>query len=166
MRYVERLLQDIEYVTLVKKQEEAEADRRFCRHGLSHFLDVARIAWIMCFEEAAEEHRMLDGWEKEQIYLTALLHDLGRLAERKEGIPHHQAGADLAKYFLKKIDWPLDKQQEILNAIQGHRGEEKLNNEFTNLIKKADNKSRNCFFCDMQEACNWNCERKNKTIQS
>ncbi len=109
---------------------------------------------------------MLDGWEKEQIYLTALLHDLGRLAERKEGIPHHQAGADLAKYFLKKIDWPLDKQQEILNAIQGHRGEEKLNNEFTNLIKKADNKSRNCFFCDMQEACNWNCERKNKTIQS
>lgn len=166
MEYVERLLQDLEYVTLVKKLEHAEADRKFCRHGLSHFLDVARLAWIMSLEQAAEEQTVPKDGKKEQIYLTALLHDLGRLEEMEKGIPHHQGGEKLAEYFLKKIGWPLEKRQEILDAIREHRGEEILRDDFTNLIKQADNDSRNCFFCDMQKECNWSQERKNETIHS
>ena len=29
---------------------EAEQDRQFCRHDMQHFLDVARIGWILCLE--------------------------------------------------------------------------------------------------------------------
>ncbi len=166
MRYVERLLQDLEYVTLVKKLEQAETDRKFCRHGLSHFLDVARLAWIMSLEQAAKEQKILKEWEKEQIYLTALLHDLGRLAEIEHGLPHHQAGTELAGYFLERVGWPLERRQRVLNAIQKHRGTEKLKDDFANMIKKADNDSRNCFFCDMYKECSWSCERRNETIHS
>lgn len=167
MRYVERLLGDREYLTLVRELEQAEGKRRFCRHGLSHFLDVARISWILVLEQ-----EMKDGAEesvdlpelKEQIYLTALLHDLGRLAELRQGIPHHQAGAELAEYFLTKLGYSGRKRQKILEAIQEHRGNKKLNHDFINIIKEADNRSRNCFFCQVQAECKWSRERQNQTI--
>lgn len=165
MKYTEKLLQDLEYLALVKKLEQAESDRRFCRHGLSHFLDVARIAWILTLEQMTEAAP--EQWleRKDQIYLTALLHDLGRLAQLEQGTPHHQAGAELAGYFLEKIACPVERRPAILEAIQGHRGKGKSKDDFTNKIKEADNYSRNCFFCEARPECKWSEERKNDTIR-
>lgn len=167
MKYTERLLQDTEYQALVKKLEQAESDRRFCRHGLSHFLDAARIAWILALEENAEGGKIPGGLseKKEQIYLTALLHDLGRIAQLEQGTPHHKAGAELAGYFLEKIGFPVERRREILSAIQEHRGEGKSRNDFINRFKKADNYSRNCFWCEARSECKWNEERKNDTVR-
>lgn len=281
MKYVDRLLQDTEYLELVYKLEQAETARIFCRHGLSHFLDVARIAWIMVLEQeipgnensgkqrSGESERETFGngsseksgnsgsrretfgnWDsaksenndrktfgdwvlvksenndretftnkgadrkwkenktaetlkeysgnlkalREKIYLTALLHDLGRLEEIELGTPHQEAGVRLAGKLLTGIGYPKEEQQDILTAILGHRGEkrenpmsdiseycgedrknpmsgipeysgeEKLNLNFINIIKEADNRSRNCFYCEAQAACKWRMERRNKTI--
>ena len=61
--------------------EEAEQKREFCRHQMPHLLDVARIAYILNLE------RQL-GIEKEVIYTAALLHDIGKFGQYRDGIPH------------------------------------------------------------------------------
>ena len=48
--------------------KEAERDRIFCKHGIEHLLDVARIAYIENLEQNC-------GVSKEGIYAAALLHD-------------------------------------------------------------------------------------------
>lgn len=178
MKYVDRLLKETDYLQIVGELEKTEADRVFCRHGLSHLLDVARIGWILALERGQEGKEKPREALKEKIYLTALLHDLGRLAEAEEGTPHHRAGAALAEKLLDEIQYPKEEQQDILAAISEHRGdqpvffgsgtkfvkEQELNKDFINLIKEADNRSRNCFFCSSQALCSWSKERRNQGI--
>ena len=58
-------------------------------------MDVARIAYIENLEAQL-------GLEKEDIYIAALLHDLGRVDEYESGIGHHIAGRKRARYFYRK----------------------------------------------------------------
>ncbi|TGY97672.1 HD domain-containing protein [Petralouisia muris] len=178
MKYVNRLLQETEYLQMIKELEQKEKERIFCGHGLSHALDVARIGWILALERGREGTKESGEAFKEKIYLTALLHDLGRLQEMKHGIPHHRAGAALAGELLEQIQYPRKERNDILEAVSGHRGEQqvipasdsecrieqKSNIDFINLIKEADNRSRNCFCCSVQEGCNWSEERRNQGI--
>ncbi len=157
MEYVRKLLQETDYLKQMKQLEELEKERRFCRHGLAHALDVARIAWIKVLEEQL-------CCEKEDVYLTALLHDIGRIREYQEKVPHHEAGVELAEEFLRMIDYPIEKRQRICLTIGEHREKNKLNDDFINIIKKADNSSRNCFCCEAAKECKWSMERKNQTI--
>lgn len=192
MKYVNRLLRETEYLQMIKELEQKEKERIFCGHGLSHALDVARIGWILALEQDQKKSVEPEESLKEKIYLTALLHDLGRLWEMKHGIPHHKAGAALAGELLEQIQYPQKERNDILEAVSGHRGEanamgetesghrgeqqvisasgsaewkdRKLNINFINLIQKADNRSRNCFCCSAQEGCNWSQERRNQGI--
>lgn len=157
MEYVKKLLQETDYLQQLKVLEELEAERRFCRHGLNHVLDVARIAWIQMLEKGM-------AYEKETVYLTALLHDMGRVREYQEGTPHHEAGIEIAEEYLSQIGYSREKCNLILEAIGQHREKEKLNDDFTNIIKEADTISRNCFFCEVTKECKWSRERKNTTI--
>ena len=65
--------------------EDAERDRIFCRHGMEHCLDVARILYIMVLERNLP-------YRKDMIYATALLHDIGRYEEYRGQVSHHEAG--------------------------------------------------------------------------
>lgn len=152
MERVNRLLADTEYKNLLEHLEKLEENRRFCRHGLEHLLSVARIAWIRNLEEGLN-------FEKEAVYLSALLHDLGRIEEYERGIPHHEAGRERAAYFLEKLQYPAGKQKEILEAVEGHRkreGEAGL----SVLLAKADKASRNCGYCKAYRECKWSREEK------
>lgn len=158
MEYVRKLLQETDYLLQLKKLEQLEAERVFCRHGLSHVLDVARIAWIQVLEKQMPV-------EKETVYLTALLHDMGRLREYQEGIPHHEAGTAMARDYLEQIGYPEEKQDMVLTAIGEHRNKDRASEDFVRIIQRADNQSRNCFFCEAAEACKWSEERKNTTVE-
>ena len=68
----------------MERLAEYEKDRIFCRHGIEHLLDVARIAYIENLEKNS-------GISKEIIYGAALLHDIGRYLQYTEGIPHEKA---------------------------------------------------------------------------
>ena len=59
------------YVQNMDKNRKAEADRIFCRHDVDHFMNVARLAYIFKLERNYEV-------SKEEIYATALLHDIGK----------------------------------------------------------------------------------------
>ena len=133
-----------------------EADRKFCRHTPEHFLDVARLAYI----HALESHASVS---KELIYCTALLHDIGRAEQYRSGIPHDEAGAQIAEQILQELSFDPSEIQEIASAIREHRNAAR-SDTLSSLIYDADKASRNCFSCPAEKECYWSAEKKNLTI--
>ena len=139
--------------------EAAEVDREFCRHGLSHLLDVARVAQLLNLERGL-------GLDRELIYAAALLHDLGRAAQYETGEPHDEAGTRIAREILEGLPAELafaeDECAAIFAAVRGHRGAATgAGGALTELICEADHRSRPCYACPVREDCYWPEERKN-----
>ncbi len=160
------------FIRCLKGIEGAEADRVFCRHGLSHLLDVARIAWILNLERGCGLHR-------DVVYAAALLHDIGRAAQYQTGEPHDEAGERVAAGILDALPEPLrfgaSERSAILRAVGHHRGPHAVREEsmcegatpvdvLAHLIKEADDRSRACYACAARDACYWPDERKNLSI--
>lgn len=158
MERVNRLLADGEYKELLERLEELERDRIFCHHGMEHLLAVARIAWIRNLEEDL-------GLEKEAVYLSALLHDLGRVDEYERGKPHHEAGRNRALYFLEKLGYPVEKREQILKAVEGHRRRETGEKGLASIVAEADKASRDCGYCKAYDDCRWSTEEKNHILE-
>ncbi|MBE6034001.1 HD domain-containing protein [Aminipila sp.] len=164
MKFVDKLIKNPVYIESLKEIEAAERERVFCCHGIAHFMDVARIAYIYNLEQEL-------GLEKEMIYLAALLHDIGRAEEYNTGVPHEQASKKLAVFILSELDYPREKFDLIIRAIENHRNREikelysdDPSEQLNVLINMADKQSRNCFFCSAYEMCNWSEDKKNKFI--
>ena len=136
--------------------EALEQTRYFCRHGLPHLLDVARMMWIAALERQLPLSR-------EVVYATALLHDLGRVEQIEAGIPHHQASAQLAARILPDAGFGEVEIAQIQAAIASHRSDGGENN-LGQLLYWADKKSRACWMCPAKDECNWPDEKKNWEI--
>lgn len=160
MERINRICRHPLWLENVSRICQLEKDRIFCRHDTVHFLDVARMAYI----ESLEKHMDIP---KELIYAAALLHDIGRAAQYEKGIPHDEAGAQLAKLILTDCGFHPDEQAQILSAITQHRNAEiKTSADLAGLIYRADKASRMCLFCSAEEQCNWEKEKKNLLIKS
>lgn len=134
-----------------------EKERKFCRHGMEHLLDVARIALILCKEKGVPV-------DPDVIYSAALLHDIGRGEEYRKGEPHNIAGERIAREILSRIGSDKDFTDDVLSLILSHRDKE--NPDKTAMIfYMADKKSRRCFDCASCSECNWAEEKKNKILE-
>ena len=142
----------------VKRIALLEQERVFCGHDVSHFMDVARLAYIENLEQGL-------GLSREVVYGAALLHDIGRYLQYEQGIPHDQGSRMLAEQILPDCGFSRAEQEEILDAVSGHRTEEtgELDN-LAGVIYRADKLSRMCLFCGEQSRCNWAEEKKNRKI--
>lgn len=139
----------------LRANERLEKDRVFCRHGLGHLLDVARIAYIEDLESGA-------GVPKEMIYAAALLHDIGRHLQYTEQTPHHEASARIAEKILPECGFTQEETAQILHAILSHRDRTaKEDGGLAGLIYRADKRSRCCFACPAEAECDWDREKKN-----
>jgi putative nucleotidyltransferase with HDIG domain len=134
----------------------AEKQRIFCHHQIEHLLDVARIMYI----NALENHLNIN---KEIIYATALLHDIGRAKAYKQGTDHAVESVNTAKEILTECDFPKEETEAILLAIAHHNDNAKADKLCT-LLRQADKISRNCFMCNAFDECNWSTEKKNKGV--
>ncbi len=142
-----------------EKNNAAEADRRFCRHSMVHFLDVARIGTIIALEEGIKVDR-------EWIYAAALLHDCGKHEQYENGTPHEQASARIAPEILKACGFNNEETGVIVTAISRHRDPEAAKEKNLNgILYRADKASRACFACDAEKDCNWKDGKKNLTIK-
>ena len=159
MERVNRILQNPRYGEYIDKIKAAEEERIFCCHNITHFLDVARIAALMNAEEQL-------GIDKELIYATALLHDIGRHVQYADGTPHEIASAKLAPEILRETGFTAWEQEEILRAIREHRNAEIAEERsLAGIIYRADKASRACFACDVEKLCDWKAEKKNLEIR-
>ena len=120
-------------------------------------MDVARICYIISLEENLNI-------DKDLIYVTALLHDLGRADEVDTGINHSILSQEIAQEILKDLDFDEKSKQRIISAIKHHRTNEKNDDRFIEIFYKADKLSRMCFRCPARSICNWPEEKKNKTV--
>lgn len=151
-----RIIEHPTFKKIMKELEDLERDRIFCRHGLEHLLAVARIGYI----DILENHREVS---KDIMYATALLHDLGRALQYKGQGDHHVVGAELAREVLKDCGYGEEEIRMICQAIAKH-GEESGEELLSQILYRADKKSRNCFLCAAYEECNWNENKKNRGI--
>ena len=152
------------YKAYIEKNHQAEANRRFCRHNMGHFLDVARIAMIL---NMTENYHIAENTEtaKDIIYGAALLHDVGRWMQYEEGIPHEKAGVILAEEILLDCGYGEDERLEILEAIGNHRNADvKHEKNLSGLLYRADKLSRACFACEAEAECDWKKDKKNLKI--
>lgn len=137
--------------------EEKEKDREFCKHGIEHLLSVARIAEIINLKENLNI-------DEELIYATSLLHDIGRSEEGN----HEEKGCEIAKRILSECGFADEEVYIITEAILEHRHNIEKSSKEVNImcdvLKRADHLSRNCFLCSAIDECNWDDDRKNKTI--
>lgn len=161
------------YILALESIEEAEKDRKFCRHNLAHFLDVARIMSIMNAEYGAF-------CAADEIYACALVHDIGRA---RGGRNHALSSAEFAKELLPSCGFLPEETERIASAVSAHGGRggaevcpapgageedkikaalEKAENPLGTLLVIADKLSRNCFNCAAEEECYW--EKKNGRI--
>lgn len=155
---INAILQNENYKIYLAKNEEKEKTREFCHHDLQHFLDVARIAYIINLEKSINIH-------KDIIYAAALLHDIGRWMQYEKGIPHEKASAELAADILKACGFNENEIKEIIAAILMHRKVSTDEKSLSYLIYRSDKLSRGCFNCKALSECNWSEEKKNHNIK-
>ena len=159
MRRVNQIYNHPVFQEKYRALQEAEKDRQFCKHTLEHFIDVARLMYIYVLEHEISA-------SKEIIYATALMHDIGRIDQIEKGVPHEQAGAALCDVILPECGFTKDEVDTIKTAIQHHRNmTDRARNPYDEMLYWADKKSRNCYACSAQEACNWDEEKMNLKIE-
>ena len=157
--------------------QRAEQGRIYCNHTMEHFLDVARICYILVLQDGADLPREL-------IYGAALLHDLGRYRQLADGTPHEVASAQLAEEILADCGFAEEEIKAVAEAILQHRhhGEAEPSGEYAavddakndagtverillgDYLYRADKMSRLCFCCEARESCKWSEEEKNMEI--
>ena len=125
-----------------------EVNRVFCKHGLEHLIDVARISYILSLESGAAASREL-------LYTAALLHDIGRWRQYEDGTPHEEASADLASRILADCGFNSAESELILEAILSHRTDDGEKPGFSGMIYRADKLSRLCMDCLAEDECDW-----------
>lgn len=157
MDRINQILSNALYQSALEKNEEAELERIFCKHGINHLLHVARIAYIIALEDKLP-------LAKDVIYGAALLHDIGRFMEYEGGPTHETASGQLAKEILEASGYSFDESRVIISAIEKHRQKSDEENSLNQLLYQADKLSRNCFLCKENARCNWSEDKKNKGI--
>lgn len=158
MERIDAILCNESYQKHIKKNLAAEENRIFCRHNMEHFLDVARIGWIINLEEQI-------GLDKEYIYAAALLHDIGRHVQYENSVPHELASAQLAPEILRACGFDEAESEEILEAIRNHRNVAVADRcDLSGVLYRADKASRACFACQACKLCDWSREKKNLRI--
>jgi uncharacterized protein len=155
---VNKILNNPKYKEYIKLNEAYETGRKFCRHDLVHFLDVARIAYILVLENKMNV-------DKEVVYATALLHDIGRWMQYRGDKSHEEGSADLAEDILNESGFDGSEKDLILDAVRNHRNENPGTVNFSSIFYSSDKLSRNCFDCAAAGECNWKEEKKNLTLK-
>lgn len=151
-----KILSHKDFKFKISQIEILEKNRIFCRHGLNHLIDTARICYILSLENGLNI-------PKDLIYATALIHDIGRYDEYINGKPHIEVSQDTIQ-ILKDCDYSTEEIQQIVHAIQKHQKHIDSTETLSDILYKADKLSRLCFNCNAQNECYWNDNKKNKTL--
>ncbi|MDD3027311.1 MAG: HD domain-containing protein [Erysipelotrichaceae bacterium] len=156
MERVDLIINHPDFIRIITKLKKVEKNREFCIHDLEHLLNVARIMMIKNLEENL-------GFEKEIIYATALLHDIGKLHQYKTKEKHAPYGAILAAGILRDCRFNEAETAMMAQAIKTHSDDE-ATNPLGELLRTSDKLSRNCFLCPARDKCNWDDKKKNKGV--
>lgn len=158
MQRIQEIIKHPLFLMHMEKNAESEKDRQFCRHDLSHALDVARISQLRNVEEGL----LL---EKELLYAAALLHDITKWQQYADKSPHNETAIAPATKILQETGFTKEEIDNICYAIYHHRKGTGEDNLYARLLFWADKRARACFFCEMGETCHRAQDLKNFTLE-
>lgn len=148
MARVNQLLDHEDYIKYMEKINGLEKERRFCKHGFEHGLNVARVAYAYVLEKGEIV------LSKEVVYAAAILHDIGRWVEYQTGEDHAEVSARLALPLLEVCRFSSEDIQVILQGIREHRRSPEENlSQLGEALALADDWSRDCRHCSAQTLC-------------
>ncbi len=145
------------FVATLRKIEESEQNRIFCRHEMTHFQMVFQ---LMRAKSQGEKWAV----SADILFACAYLHDIGRAEQYENATPHDIASLAYAKVILTDCGYTDDEVTAVLSAIAVHRREED-GAPHARQLYWADKKSRPCRECDASGACNWSEDKKNKCME-
>jgi len=145
------------FIKHMRQNATTEAGRAFCKHDLSHALDVARISYIQNLEADL-------GFSKEMIYAAALLHDITKWKQHLEGVPHNESAIEPATHILQDCGFSETEITAICEAILHHRDSVSDERSFPALLYRGDKLSRPCYACPVSADCKWDEDKQNQTI--
>jgi len=157
MERIEKLLSLPLYQQYLNKNQEKEKDRKFCIHDWQHFLDVARLTYILVLEGKEKDKLIEEAGSLEQVkelvYAAALCHDLGKWKQYETGEDHALVSAVLARALLLAANFSAEETSLICQAIEEHRTASNPKTVLGIYLKKADKLARLCRFCQAQDEC-------------
>ena len=154
MERISRVLGHPEFQNSMCAIHILEKERIFCRHGMEHLLDVARIAYIINLENGY-------GILKDVIYAMGLLHDVGKYLQYTDKIPHEISSAKMGRKILEDAGYTKEECDVICEAIYNHRSADALTKDvLSRILYQADKLSRACYACEASAECNWSEEKK------
>ncbi|MGI5921439.1 MAG: HD domain-containing protein [Syntrophomonadaceae bacterium] len=159
MKRVELLLKDRLYNEYINRNVSAETQNKFCRHDLPHHIDVARITYILVLEHNDLNYFVKESnlggklAAKEVIYTAGLMHDIGKWQEYKIGMDHALLGSRLVREILPRASFNANEIEQISRAVYEHRNISRDMSFLGERLHRADNLSRVCSQCDLQDKC-------------
>lgn len=170
------IINNPEFQDWIVANNQAEYGSEYCRHGLEHAFDVARIAYELWLDSKGNP------LAKDIVYAAALLHDIGywskfeNLHEEHDnddcdcGCHNHdhqkeeqetpaQVAAALAEDILFDAGYHPAVIAEIQKAILNMETEK--GEGLSVILRKANQLSRPCFLCPMRE----NCGKEHKNVR-
>jgi HD superfamily phosphodiesterase len=158
MKRIDAIVRDPLFQDSLTKIKKYEQDREFCKHTLQHFVDVARIAYILMLEsgqiqEFAGEAGIWPADAKEVIYAAGILHDIARWREYETGEDHAELGGEMAREVLERNGFDPLEIKVITHAIFEHREQSTEMSRLGELLLRADNLSRACHECSAKDKC-------------
>lgn len=152
----DNILKNELYRSYLEKNKELEKDRIFCRHDMNHFIDTARIGYIIILERGLLI-------EKHMIYAAALVHDIARCVEQPN-LPHDEASARFAEEILPECGFTEEEVRAISSAVRAHRLKPTDMTTLGGVLYAADKLSRKCYECAAYSQCNWSAQKRNDNV--
>lgn len=159
MDRIDAIVRDPLFQECLFKTREMEREREFCKHDLQHFVDVARITYILILESGAfrnfiKENNLKGARDaKEVVYAAGILHDVGRWRQYETGEDHSAVGARYAGEIMERAGFDRDEIRVVTRAILEHRAQGNQMTHLGELLHRADNLSRACHECSAREKC-------------
>ena len=134
---IEEMLAFVEQTLTSGNSEDIETKQEL---NYSRFLHTKRVlAWTKRLYEAAEDKSLL---RKEDLYIAAVFHDVGRVAELKEGKPHALLGEPITRRYLTGLGMDSERIDYICSLVQHHSDKERMYDAETDagllLLMEAD----------------------------
>jgi len=159
MERIDAIVRDPLFQSSIARISNFEQDREFCKHTLQHFVDVARITYILMLE-SGQFHQFIKeaglsgpAAAKEVIYAAGILHDVARWQEYEAGEDHAPLGAVMAGEIMERTGFDPDEIRAVTVAVREHREQSDRMSLLGELLFRADNLSRACHECSAQDRC-------------
>ncbi len=158
MERIDAIVRDHLFRECLDKNRATEENREFCKHDMQHFVDVARITYILLLESDAlvsfcQDNKLDLQAAKEVVYAAGILHDIGRWHQYETGEDHWIIGAELAGEILERAGFSPQEIRIITRAIREHREQRLGMSLLGELLYRADNLSRACHQCSAKDKC-------------